>query len=240
MSGCFFVRTRMKIIVCDDDVVTRNSIRDMILAEDHDAQVILYESASEVLYNHDADLIILDIQMDGINGIEAAKLLRESGCASPIIFISAVHDYVFEAFEVEALWYLVKPVDQKKFHHVYERAKKIILKSKEAPCETVLFHSKSKNYSLKKDQIIYAESDGKKVILHTGSDRVEIYASMYEVEEKLGEGFFRCHRGFIVNMNRIRSYTGKEIVTSSGDVLLISRDRYRDFVNSYMAFIGEG
>lgn len=100
--------------------------------------------------------------------------------------------------------------------------------------EILIFPTKRRNYTLRKSQIIYVENDGKKVILHTDSDVITIYASMVKMEEKLGTGFYRSHRGFLVNMDHIASYNSNEIKMDNGERVFLARERYRDFVKNYM------
>ncbi|SCY11260.1 LytR/AlgR family response regulator transcription factor [Butyrivibrio sp. INlla14] len=227
----------MRIIVCDDEPAIRNQVKKLVLQENEGAEVRLCKSAEEVLKNPDADLLYLDIQLGEMSGIEAAKQLRSAGNNTPVIFISGIKDYIYEAFDVGAFWYLIKPIEREQFHHVYEKAVAEITKHNEVKSETLLFTTRKKNYSLSRDQIIYVENAGKKVIMHTTTGNIEIYASMAEMEERLGRAFFRCHRGFLVNMNHISSYSGEGISMSNGKNVFLARERYRDFVEGYMGFL---
>lgn len=229
----------MKVIVCDDEPVIRKQIQGLILQEDKEAEVKLFGSAEDVLKAPAADLIMLDIQLQSLNGIEAARELRKEGYDTPIIFISGMKDYVFDAFDVGAFWYLIKPIEEGQFQHVFERARNEILKRAATEEEPLIFATREKNYVLKRSQIFYVENEGKKVMLHTDSGVIPIYASMMEMEEKLGAGFFRSHRGFLVNMDHIATYKNDEIEMSGGEKVFLARERYRDFVESYMNHLGD-
>ncbi len=229
----------MKIIVCDDEPKVRRQIQRLILQEDHEAKVKLCGSAEEVLQKPDADLIMFDVQLENMNGIEAARKLREDGYDVPIIFFSGIKDYVFDVFDVKAFWYLVKPIEENRFHYVYEKVKHEIRQRKQEDTETILFTTRKRNYSVKRCQIVYAENEGKKIVLHTTGGQIELYASMAEMEKRLGAGFFRCHRGFLVNMDHIFSYSGEAITVSSGEEIFLARERYREFVEKYMKYLRE-
>ena len=228
----------MKIIVCDDEPAVRQQISTLIKIRYPDMDVILKQSGQQVVENPAADLIMLDIQMDEMDGIETAKKIRAAGIDTPIIFITAMKDYVYDAFDVGAFWYLLKPIEKEQLYHVCDKAKREIAKRSEAHEEVLIFETKKRKYSMRRSDILYVESIGKKILMHTSSDIIEIYASMKEMEEKLGDAFFRCHRGYLVNMGKINSYSAEGIEVMGGDKVYLARDRYRDFVNSYMRYLG--
>ena len=110
----------MNIVICDGENVTRSQIREYIMAEDVDVHIQEVKSAEELWEKRNADMIFLDIQTEGLR---TAKALREEGVDIPIIFVAATKDYVFDAFDVNAFQYLVKPVERKTLCYVYQRAK---------------------------------------------------------------------------------------------------------------------
>ena len=227
----------MKIIVCDDEPAIRQQIQTLIHIRYPDATVLSMESADALLKNPNADLIMLDIQMDNVNGIEAARRLRAEGMNRPIIFITAIKDYIFDAYDLDAFWYLLKPIEKDQFYHVLDKAIKAIENAANKNEEVLVFETKKQKYSVAISQILYAESIGKKIVLHTYNGLIEIYGSMRDMEEKLGDGFVRSHRGYLVNMSKISSYSSEGITLSNGDVVYLARDRYRAFIDSYMRYL---
>lgn len=226
----------MHIMICDDETAIRAQIRELILQEDAGAVIHEASSGKELLQSTQMDICFLDIQMEGMNGLDTAKKLRQAGWTIPIIFITGIKDYVFDAFEVEALGYLLKPIDEDKLIQVYRRAVGKI--EKESLEEPILFSTQKMTYSLKPGQIYYAENDRKKINLHTTEGMIVIYASMQELEKKLGEGFFRCHRGFLVNMAHIAGYNGDSIRVDNGDTIYLARDKYHLFTKRYAEYLG--
>ena len=85
----------------------------------------------------------------------------------------------------------------------------------------IILNTKKMKYYLKQEQIIYAESAGKKVIIHTVDDKISIYGAMKELSEKLGGFFYRCHRAYLVNMEHIVSCEDRKINMDNGDVIYV-------------------
>ena len=226
----------MHVMICDDEKTIREQMKSLIKREDATAVIHEVASGEELLQSTQMDILFLDIQMEGMNGLETAKSLRRAGWTMPVIFITGVKDYVFDAFEVEALGYLLKPIDEDKFLQVYRRAVAKI--EKENSEEPLLFSTQKMTYSIKPSQIFYVENDRKKVNLYTTDGVIDLYASMQEMEKKLGEGFFRCHRGFLVNLAHIAGYNGDSIRVDNGDTVYLARDKYHVFTKVYAEYLG--
>lgn len=103
--------------------------------------------------------------------------------------------------------------------------------------QVLLFKTKQKTYSLRKHDIYYIENNLKKVIIHTHLENIELYASMKDIEEKLDSSFYRCHRGYIVNMEHIRAYSSDSIQINTGDNIFLSKEKYGDFEKTYMNYL---
>lgn len=104
--------------------------------------------------------------------------------------------------------------------------------------DPLIFHTKSTKYTLRPDQIVYIESVSKKLEIHTPDETVEIYGSLTQMEEKLDDRFYRCHRSYLVNLSHVRGYRGDCIVMDNGDVVFMSRARYNEFEKIYTDYIG--
>ena len=88
--------------------------------------------------------------------------------------------------------------------------------------------------------IYYIESGNKKVIIHTTDGVLEVYGKMEELENGLGNAFYRCHRCFLVNMEKISAYSAENIQVINGDNLLLARKKYSDFIKTYMRYVKNG
>ena len=224
------------IAICDDDNSQINALKKMLTEWNRCTIINEYNSAEQFLFNYpdvSSDLLRLDIEMGDMNGMELARELRARGDMLPIIFITGFSEYIGDGYDVEALHYLVKPVDKKKLFQVLDRyacrhqsGNRIILPSGD---ESVLVAS---------DDIVYLEAFGKKtqVTLNDGKEII-CTCGLSEVFGKLGQGFVSCHRSYIVNIGLIRSISRSEITMDSGKKIPLSRRLYdsvnRAFIDYY-------
>lgn len=236
----------MKIAICDDEKILCEQLQNLIRRHAACRQITsidAYEKGEELLSaGKHYDMIFLDIQMDGMNGIETAKVLRERKEEAVLIFITGLKDYVFEAFDVAAFHYLLKPVREEKFAEVFERAVMEAEKQKQRNdrTEQLFIHKRGRSIKLDKPQILYIESRQRKVVIHMLQDTLEIYATMNGMEKELGEQFYRCHRGYLVNLSRITGYTGDTITLCNGEDIFLAREKYNEFVKVYMRYLRDG
>lgn len=233
----------MNIAICDDEKGACLVIEELVRKADSDAEISVFTNPDELLNAEDLfDLVFLDIQMEEMTGIDAAKRLRTRKTQPEIVFISAVQEYVFDAFDVEAFHYLIKPVDPAKFAKVYDRVKMRIADKKKNFLETeeaaiLSVKSKTRQYSLKKTDVLYVENQLKKLLIHTKEETIDLYGAMKDIEAQTGDGFFRCHRGYLVNLGHIKSYSKDEILLDNGERIMIAKERYPEFIKAYMHFL---
>lgn len=114
----------LKIAICDDEPAFAIQLGDKIREAIPDCEIQTFFSGGELLRGGRFDICFLDIQMEGINGIETARKLREKDEESIIVFITGAREYVFEAFDVAAFHYLVKPLEDGKLQEVLRRAER--------------------------------------------------------------------------------------------------------------------
>ena len=229
----------MNIAVVDDEKVIREQISSLIKKQMPDCYLESYTTGEELLAaGKRFDIVFLDIQMDGMDGIETARTLREKQDEIVLIFVTGNREYVFDALDLYAFHYLLKPVDEGKFREVLVRTAGEVAKKKE---KRVLF-IKKRNLTLDQADILYIESRAKKVGIHTArsKDTIEIYATMEELGGQLGEDFYRCHRAYIVNMAHITEYDNDSITITNGDKICLTKKKYGDFVKAYMWYLQNG
>lgn len=234
----------MDIAVVDDEKAIREHICGLVEERQPESRIEAYATGEELLASGKRfDIVFLDIQMEGMNGIEAARSLREKNANlgvedTVLVFITGIKDYVFDAFDLYAFQYLLKPIDERKFAEALERAVREAAKKKE---RRVLF-IKSRNLTLDQSEILYIESRAKKVEIHTAgaAQAIEIYAAMDELEGQLGENFYRCHRAYIVNMDCITEYDSESITLTGGDRVYLTKKKYGEFVKAYMWHLQNG
>lgn len=231
----------MRIGICDDEQKVREYIKEKVNRLFPKAEIILYESGQEVLSGDSLpDILFLDIQMPGMSGMETAKKLRKTGKKTVIIFVTALEEYVFQAFDVEAFHYLVKPFTNEKFYEVLQKAAVWCQEHEERremadAKKTLLINTQGKHVSVCFEEIVYAEVFNRKVLLHTLDFEVEYYGKMRELEEKAGEDFFRPHRAYLVNLRYVKKYDSTTIWLEKGQALM-AKQNYQKFVKAYLRF----
>ena len=233
----------MNIAVVDDEEIIRQQIHGFIKKQKPESEISDFSTGEELLAaGREFDIIFLDIQMEGMGGIEAARTLRQRNADAVLVFITGIKEYVFEAFDVSAFHYLLKPIAEQKFMEVLGRAAGEAGKRKWQKERQIFIRAKNQGYTLNLNSILYIESRGKKVEIHTTDmeDIIESYATMDELEGQLGDGFYRCHRGYLVNMAHIARYDSDSIFLSSGEKVYLTRKKHNEFVKAYMWYLQNG
>ena len=233
----------MRIAVCDDEKEIRDMLAEMIGKLYPEAALSLYQSGEELLLSgKEPDILLLDIQMPGKDGMETAKELRRENKKVIIIFVTAWDDFVFQAFDVGAFHYLIKPFDGRKFaevlHHAViqsEDRKKLERAGREREKPCLMITAGGEHITVNLEDIVYAEVFDRKVVLHTMDADIGYYGKMRELEEKAGDGFYRTHRSFLVNFGYIRKYDATTVYLKKGQALM-AKQNYQGFVKSYLRY----
>lgn len=173
-----------------------------------------------------------------ISGMELARRIRAAeSCPQPlIIFVTGYESYVYDAFDVDAFQYLLKPVDEQKFAEVFQRAAKRITAQAQQQQKLVIQYAGTSRV-LPLSDIYYMESHGHKIVLHLKDETLEYYAKLGELEQDLQVQFCRIHKGFLVNLAYVEEYSKAEVTLANGDKLNLSKYKYDDFVKAYLRFI---
>ena len=237
----------IKTAICDDEANIRSYLSSLIRAQPYPCEIVEYASAGDCLADHrEIDLLFLDIELvpDRPDGMALAGRLRERAPeAQPVIvFVTGHERYVFDAFDVGAFHYLLKPVDEDRFARVFARAVNQIMAGREEPRRgrVLTLRSASTGRAVPLDSIIYIESSDHKVVLHLRDGEFAYYARLRDLELELQGRFFRIHKGYLVNLSYVDGYGKTEVTLTNGEKLLLSKYKYRDFVKAYLRFLKEG
>lgn len=233
----------MHIAICDDEKNICELMRDKVLKQFPKAEVDIYSSGDELfLSDKPIDIVFLDIQMSGRNGMETAKELRKKGKKTIIIFVTAVEEYVFQAFDVGAFHYIVKPINDEKFIDVLYRAVEEYNantqnRQKPVPEEKyMMINNGGIHIKVTIEDIVYAEVFNRKVVIHKLNETIEYYGKMSELESVAGENFFRPHRAYLINFKYVEKYDASTIYLEKGTAIM-SKQNYPEFVKKYMKYI---
>lgn len=239
----------IRTAICDDDTKTRAYLSSLIRAQPCHCEIVEYASAGDCLAGcRGMDLIFLDIELDqsgsGQDGMALARKIREwDPAVQPvIIFVTGYDQYVFDAFDVGAFQYLLKPLDEKKFARVFARAIDQITACRNGPqvIRTLTLRTGNANRVIPWDGIYYIESSNHKVVLHLKDGEFACYAKIRDLESELQEQFFRIHKGYLVNLSYVGGYSKSEVTLTNGEKLLLSKYKYQDFLKTYLRFLKKG
>lgn len=230
----------MRLGICDDEKTICGWISERARGLCPDAKVAVYRSGEELLADAERlDLLFLDIQMSGRNGIETAKELRRRKERTIIIFITALEEYVFQAFDVGAFHYLVKPFAEDKFDAVFKTALQQYREQADMPVKEERYFMIQRggvHTRVRLDEIIYAEVFNRKVVIHKADGEAEYYGKLSDLEKLAGEDFFRTHRAYLVNLKYVLQYNAGTIYLENGGKALVAKQKFPEFVKSYLKY----
>lgn len=217
---------KINVLVADDDQVIRDLLVNY-LQSFAEVNVVAAAAdsaeAAQVAYHHKPDVIMLDICMPDENGLNLANRLRDMLPQACLIFITGHTEYAAQAFALEAVDYLVKPIRREHLARALSRAQKYLGRiSCQPELKPVLSVKEDRQlFLIHPESILFLEKQGRKTIIHTESRRYNTGESLQSLAKRLGPEFFRCHRSFIVNVNRI------ETISTLGDrVYKVTFHRY--------------
>ena len=231
----------IRIAIVDDD---ESSIRQLTqYVEDlgresgNTFQVTAYRDGDELVerYRSQFDIILLDVEMPFLNGMDAAELIRRQDSEVVIMFITNMAQYAIQGYSVNALDYILKPVNRFSFAQRLGRAMQHIKKKGDA---YITVPVKGGALKLEIDSIFYIERLGRQLMFHTRSGIHASPTTLQQVEESLeGKGFARCNKGYLVNLEHVDGIRDGCAVVR-GDKLLISRGRRGPFLEALADRVG--
>lgn len=229
----------MKVVIVDDERLARAELT-QLLGEYDDVQIIgeakNVDEATDLLKEKDADVVFLDIQMPEKNGFE---LLEQLPACPDVVFVTAYDEYAIKAFEVNALDYLLKPVDPKRLSETLDKLRPRISSEKEensdekpdklSISDRIFIKDGEKCWFVELDKVRMFESEGNYVKVHFDNFRPLILRSLNNLEDRLdSKHFFRANRKYIINLkwvSRIESWFngGLQVELREGEKVEISR-----------------
>ena len=230
----------LSVAVCDDEILEccnlAAAIRKLLEGMGIPYTLARFYSGRELLEAKEAfDIIFLDILMEGLDGMETARRWREQTGERLLVFVSSSRDYVFDAYDVEAFQYLVKPVDEGKLRHVLGRA---VERERQLFREYIVVSRDRQVRKLFLDSVRYFEIRGRQIEVHEEQGVFTWYEQIGALEKQLeGKGFFRCHKSYLINLGHVEVYNRQEAVLDNGERILIARRRYEQFCQEMVAYV---
>ena len=221
----------MTIAIIEDEAAHRALLSSYIEAWSHTAELPVsvrsYETAEQFLFDWEdsqPEVVFVDIQMPGMNGMKLAKRLRAENGDIEIIFTTGLTDYLEEGYEVGALHYLIKPIRPEKVAACLDKAV-----SRRAPQNYCLVHTEEGSLQkLPLERINYVEAWKHKSIIGLAfGEPLSVRESLSELETVLtGEGFLKCHRSYLCRIEAIRQIEKETLTFDDGSCIPVSRRMY--------------
>lgn len=224
-------RISLSVAVCDDEVQVRKELisrsADYFAYADIDGRFTEFADGESLLSAYengtaDFQIVLLDIKMQDLNGISAAKALRAYDADALIVFVTSSAEYVFRGYEVKAFRYVLKTEISHAFRKILEECVEELC----ASAQTYTFRTGTQETAVRLADILYFESNRRQITLHTKQGTHTYYEKLDAIEKQLsGKDFVRCHQSFLVNAKEIRTVKADSLTMLNGDTLPVSKSR---------------
>ena len=231
---------RLSIAICDDEKTHTYALTDLVRKwekqHSHSISIQEFPSAEAFLFeyseNRDFDILLLDIEMDGMNGVELARALRKENDDLQIVFVTGYDDYIADGYDVAALHYLMKPVKEEKLMSVLDRAVKLIGDRE----KNILLNVGGTVLKLPLDKILYVEAQQNYIVIHTEREEYRTKRTLSSIEKELEHGFFRTGRSYIVGLRYVSGISKTEIKLDNGTAIPLGRGLFEAANKAFIAF----
>lgn len=232
----------LSIAVCDDEVMEccsmAGKIKEILEGMRIPCIIRQFYSGRELLKTAESfDIVFLDIIMCDLDGMKTAQIFRRKAFDRILIFVSSSREYVFDAYDVEAFQYLLKPIDDKKLKNVLRKA---VRKTESRSQEFIIVSRERQKKKIFLDDIYYFEIKGRRVDVHGAEGIFTYYEQIGGLENKLRDkGFFRCHKSYLLNLKHVDVYNRQEAILENGEKIMIAKRRYEEFCQEILRFMRE-
>lgn len=232
----------LHIAICDDNKIFLQELYNMvdsIIGEEHCIESFNNPN-SLIKYINDnintVEIVITDIKMPEFNGIQLAKSIKPIHPYVNFIFVTAYVDYIQDVFSVNPVYYIIKPVQKEKLKEAIELAQDRIKYKKG---NTLKFLKKNNTSQIPIDEILFIESNKRKITIHTTNSIEQINSKLDEIQKSLPSHFIRCHQSFLVNMNMINHILNNKITLFSGQTIPVAKVRYSKIKKEVLKYWGD-
>ncbi|MDO5378694.1 MAG: LytTR family DNA-binding domain-containing protein [Clostridia bacterium] len=238
------MRKIYRVAIVEDEAVWSDALQRMLRTFEREngltIESTVYTSIETFLatYKERYDLVFMDIELPGMNGMDGARKLREIDTTVTLIFVTNLAQFAVQGYEVSALDYLVKPVNYNNFSVKMLSALEAIGK---ADSKRVAVFGKTEVHSMSIHEILYVEVYGHHLLFHkTDGSSVDACGSLSTLEEELKDmGFSRCNVCYLLNMKYITKINAQNVTLADGTELQISRRRRKEFMDEFAVYIGK-
>ncbi len=236
---------KINIVVCDDKNTALKMncryIEELAKKYKADAGITGFLSGEKVLEHmehNEIDMVFLDINLNGLNGIDIAAELLKKNSRVIIIFITAHREFAFDAFTVEAFGYLVKPVDPDRLERVFRKAVMQVndINNRQQRVPLIITEDNIKR-KISQTGILYIERAGSRSVIYTRTARHPVYETVTSLIGRLEDNFLRISQGIIVNLEEVAGIQGHLVTMKTGEVFSIGRTYSKDVKEKYPVYL---
>jgi DNA-binding LytR/AlgR family response regulator len=234
------MREKVKVAVIDDEEIQRETMKSLLenVAQMLNSQISVVEFSSgeeflfEILDHVDIDILFLDIEMNQVDGLEVAKHVRKVDKDMTIVFVTGFAEYAVEGYEVQALDYLLKPIQLEKIIRVFERhlskipivQQSIMLETPEGITKVAL------------DNIVYIEANKRQCEIHLEDNSLTVNKRLKEISNEVNEDFIQTHRSYLVNARHMNRLLKTDVECSNGDIVPVSRRLAKEVQEKFIGY----
>ncbi len=232
----------INIAICEDNARILTSLKEMVnklVKEEHN--VFPFLNGNDLLNRIEnfqeatIDIVITDIEMPGLNGIEMAQNFKRLCPRVQFIFVTNYTDYIQDVFSVNPIHYILKPASEEKLNEALQKALQSL---SEYDKRGIGITSKNKYVRIRFDDIKYIESYTRKIIVHEIGRNTEVLMKLDDFQSQLPSHFVRTHKSYCVNMNMVRSIGSNRIELYSGEVIPVAKLKYPEVKKQILSYLG--
>lgn len=238
----------MKIALCEDEKIYIERILDLLkryhTPDGENVDCDVYQNAVDLVENmqkENYDVLLLDIIMPGLNGIGAAREIRENDRSIPIIFLTSSPEFAVESYRVRAFDYLLKPVNGEELFRSLDDIY-ALKQSKKRDGLTVNLSKKGGIITISFEEIVYLEVNNKTLSFHLLNGKcMEVNGRISDYENIFlsRKNYLKPHRSFVVNIDYMKSYDHKCFIAITGESIPVARTNAKEVQNRYMEYLHE-
>lgn len=225
----------LRVAICDDEAIIANDIKNRLLGCKPDYIADIYQSGKKLLESgQEYDLIFLDIEMQGMNGMETALKLRKNGYEGNLVFLTSHTEFMPEAFKVKAFRFLHKPIDEAAFCEAVNEAENEVRNNKK-----LLVNTSEGTMVISLKNILYLEASRNYTFIHMIHEEIETRKTLVEWMDILGsEEFYRVHRSYVISLRHIKTICRDGVVMNYLSVQIpVSRRRIGQLKDAYFDYV---
>ena len=233
-----------RVFICDDNydlcVALKKQLKErygdeLLVSTFENTEALLWEVEEHSKGKNVPDIVLMDIDVNGTNGITFVEKLLQKYSSIKVIFITGHIDFATEIFKVDPSYFLVKPIEPARLEIAMN---KVMLQIEEKKDDWFLVNFKGKVHKVNLEDIIFVESKQRTAILHTRKGEYTVYKKLDDMESELPDYFLRCHQSYLVNMNEIGNIQTQQVELLDGTLIPVSRNKYKQTKDKFMEYIG--